>query len=116
MFPFGTTVKVYSTTRDRHGDRTRTLAGEIPGCAFAPDSSVEDNDQRSQVTITASLYVPPTQVPVNGQSELDFDGHTWQLTGDPDWWRHPWTDWTPGGVLHIQRVREGSTETTSGEA
>lgn len=107
MYPFGVTVEVFNTTRDQHGDRTRTLVGEIPGCAPAPESSVEDNDNRAQVVVTTSVYVPPTAVPITGQSVLRFDGREWDVDGDPEWWRHPWTGWTPGGVVRVRRVREG---------
>lgn len=111
MFPFGVTVQVYVTSRDRHGDRTETLAGTIPGCAFAPESSVEDNDNRAQVATAGTLYIPPTQVAITGQSLVRFDGHTWHVDGDPDWWRHPWTGWAPGGVLRVRRFREGDQAT-----
>lgn len=107
MFPFGVVVEVLATVRDRHGDRTETVVGTIPGCALAPESSVEDTEQRAQTANTASLYVPPTDVQVTGQSVVKVDGQRWHVDGDPDWWRHPWTGWTPGGVIRLRRVVEG---------
>ena len=107
MFPFGVSVQVLSTVRDRHGDSVEAVAGTIDGCGFAPESSIEDTDQRAQTVNTASLYVPPTAVAVTGQSVLRIDGKRWRVDGDPEWWRHPWTGWTPGGVLRIRRVLEG---------
>jgi hypothetical protein len=112
VFPFGVTATVYSTARDRHGDRTREPVGTIDGCGLAPESSTEDNDKRAQTVMTTALYVPPTTVTVDSQSEIEVDGHLWQITGDPQWWRNPFTGWSPGGVLHLQRVREGTTEGT----
>lgn len=111
MYPFGVTVEVYDTTRDRHGDTVAAgPVGTIEGCAFAPESSVEDNDKRAQTITAGSLYVPPTTVRITSQSRIRFDSLTWYVTGDPEWWRHPGTGWTPGGVIDIQRVREGNSE------
>lgn len=104
MFPFGVTVEVIKVTRDRHGDATTTAVGSIEGCAFAPESSVEDTDNREQVISAGALYVPPTQVEVSAACRLRFDGAEWQVDGDPAWWRHPMTGWTPGGVIHVRRV------------
>jgi hypothetical protein len=104
VFPFGVTVEVIAVVRDKHGDTTETSAGSIAGCAFAPESSVEDTDQRAQVVTAGSLYVPPTRVEVTAQSKVRFDDVVWQVDGEVEWWRHPMTGWSPGGVIHVRRT------------
>jgi len=102
----GITVHVYGVaTRDRHGDETRVLLGDIPGCAWAPGSSTEDTDARAQVITHGELYIPVTDIPVTAQCRITFpDGREWTVMGEPQWWDSPYTGARPGGVLSLQRV------------
>jgi hypothetical protein len=104
VFGFGVTVEVLEVSRDRFGDTTETLVGSIDGCGYAPGSSTENTDNQAQVDTLAELYVPPTPVPVTAQHRVRFNGNTWQVNGEPSWWRSPFTGWSPGGVLQLRRV------------
>jgi hypothetical protein len=105
VFQHGITVEVIAVARDRYGDTTETVVGSIAGCGFAPGSSTENTDNQAQVGTVESLYSPPTTVPVNAQSKIRFpDGVVWHVDGEPEWWRHPMTGWSPGGVIRLRRV------------
>lgn len=106
---YGITAKVYSVTTDNHGDKTRTLVGEIPNCGFEPGngqtgSSSEDTFQKDQVVTDARLHIGAPHIPITATSEVEVLGRTWQVEGEPQWWRNVFTGWCPGGVVHLRRV------------
>lgn len=105
MHPFGITVDVLSTTRDNHGDETTALTGRISGCAFAPSTGTEDNDNRAQVASFGDLYCPATDLTVTAQHRIRLPGgDVWRVVGPPQQWERPYSGGTAGLVLHLERV------------
>lgn len=105
MFPYGTTIEVLETSRDEHGDLTEALRGTIDGCAVAPESSTEDNDNRAQVDTFVEVYAPYSDVVVTAQDKVRLNGTLWHVEGDPAEWRSPFTGWQPGRVIRLRQVR-----------
>lgn len=116
VHPYGIAVAVIETSKDRHGDVTAVAElGEITGCAFAIESSSEDNEQRDRVYTFAALYAPPHDIDIRVAYRVRLPaqspylpvallGTTWEVIGLPQPWSSPFTGWTPGSVIRIQRV------------
>lgn len=102
---FGVTVEVLAGTRDLDGDlQDEQVIGTIIG-AFAPGTSIEDNDRKSQVVTTGTFYVPPGAMAVTSQYRLRFPGGVvWSVDGEPSPWNSPLTGWSAGGEVRIRRV------------
>lgn len=106
MSPFGITVEVLAGERDLDGDRSdEQVVGTIVGAAFAPGTSIEDNDRQAQVVTTGTLYVPPGSFPVTAQHRIRFPGGlVWTVDGTPSGWGSPLTGWQAGGEIRLRRV------------
>jgi hypothetical protein len=106
MSPFGITVEVLGGERDLDGDlHDEQPVGTITGAAFAPGTSTEDNDRKSQVVTTGTLYVPPGAFPVTAQHRIRFPGGAvWTVDGAPGTWSNPLTGWSAGGEIRLRRV------------
>lgn len=112
-FPFGFTVTVRRTTRNEFGDKLAPTTHEIPGCAWAPTSSTEDDIGRTSVITGLQLYGPP-------QPDILFDDdiilpavmglpaaekkRTYRVVGEVGEWRNPFTGWAPGFEVALERV------------
>lgn len=107
MFAYGVTVKVMYTTQDVHGDEVEHLRGLIEGCALAPTSSIEDNDNRAQVDTRMALYAPYSPVEVRDQDKIRVEptGTSWHVEGEPEEWANAFTGWQPGRVINVRRVK-----------
>jgi len=116
MYGHGVTLQVLATARDAHGDITKTVRGEIDGCAFAPGSSVENTDNRALVDTRADVYAPADGVWVGPQdlvrilprelltAEAIEALPLWHVEGMPEVWANPFTGWRPGRVIHLRLV------------
>lgn len=117
MFAFGTTIEVWATTRDAHGDTTDTVRGVITGCGIAPESSTEETDNRAAVDTRITVYAPITDVYVGSQDKVriippgDISAETraalpkWSVDGEPGDWANPFTGWRPGRVIRLRLAR-----------
>jgi len=105
MLPYGITVQVVDVEENALGDIVETVRGSIDGCAFAPSTSTEDNDNREQVDTYATVYAPDTAVAVKAQDKVRVNGVLWRVEGDPNQWASPFTGWKPGRVIRVRQVR-----------
>lgn len=108
-FPFGITVEVERGTRNEHGDVNYAVTHSIEGCADAPRASTEVNENRTTVIVGKTLYGPYG-------ADLRFDDRvvlpgtaprkerTWRVIGEIGNWRNPFTGWTPGFEVALERV------------
>lgn len=117
MFPYGSTIEVLATGRDRHGDTIITVRGSITGCGVEPEGSSEDTDQRALVEDRVTVYAPFTDLPVTAQDRVRLIPYgtnptpqeraalpLWSVDGAPREWRHPMTGWQPGRVIRLRLV------------
>jgi hypothetical protein len=107
MYPHGITVTLLREDRDRFGDVTLVEDGAIAGCAWAPrtrTADTEETDRSAQVSSGRTLWCPPG-APVTAHHRVRFpDGTVWQVRGEPDDWRSPYTGWNPGLQMELERV------------
>lgn len=103
-----TVVRVRAGGVDRWGDRLPETLEEIPGCAIAPLTSDEDNNQRHSVTTGFSITMP-AGVDVRHTDEFrlpppfsDGEEH-WQVEGELAPWLNPFTGWSPGSIVNVKR-------------
>lgn len=110
MFGHGESVlhHVATTSRNAVGQTRTTHAApvEVPGCAFAPESTQEPRDGTQVRTVsTAKLYVPPGLV-VQPSDEFTVRGVRYAVEGDPGQWVNPFTGWAPGAEIKLRRVSD----------
>jgi hypothetical protein len=106
-FPFGITVKVNRSTRNKWGDVTRAFHHEIEGCALAPRYSSEDNNSRTSVIVGFSLFGPHQTGDdrVFADDEIETpDGNKYNVVGEAASWESPLTGWKPGFEAALERV------------
>lgn len=88
---------------NRYGDPLPATEHTVPGCVLAPGGSTETTDRADQITSHTTVY---------GEYDADVsatdrvvlpDGTRWQVNGDPQRYRSPFTD---GGlcVINLERV------------
>lgn len=103
-FHYGITVTLLLQVEDRFGDETTTEVGTITDCGWAPRTSTEDEDGRSQVIRGRVLYAPAGSG-ITAQHRVRFpDGSVWRVEGDIGPWRSPFTGWAPGDEVQLERV------------
>jgi hypothetical protein len=107
MAPYGIRVEVLAYEENLDGDLSNErVVGVIEGGAFAPGSSTEDTDRKSQTVTYAKLYAPPGSPAVTAKNKLRFPGSVvWEIDGEPLPWASPLTGWAPGAEINIKRVK-----------
>lgn len=110
--PFGFTLTVRRIGTNGYGETEVLEEYDIPGCIFAPGTASEDNNQRSQVFRSASIYLPARSRRVDPSSKLvipaavtgDDQATEWEAEGPSAAWPNPFTGWNPGSELVVRRV------------
>lgn len=96
-----------TTTTDGHGNVNRAwgsaVATTINGCAFAPSASSEDNSNRALVEADAILYVP-SGTDLVSTDRVTVRGTTYDVDGQPEDWRSPYTTRRPGIAVPLRVV------------
>lgn len=77
---------------------------EIPGCGFNPGQSSEPVQNARNAVITKPEVYAPADADVLAGDRLVVRGKTYEIDGDPQDWRSPFTGWRPGLVLVLKRV------------
>lgn len=105
MVTHGQTVTLLREQRDRFGDVTLVPDGTVANVAVAPRSRWdEDNNRRVLVTAGLTAYAPPgTVIEPTHRVRLE-DGTVWLVTGEPASWKSPFTGWSPGVQVELERV------------
>lgn len=111
-FPFGETVALLTagTVTDPYsGEDAESWADEdvtsvdVAGVGVEPRPSGEPlQDARNQVTSGFTLYFPPTVTPTP-QQRVVVRGEVYKILGETAEWVNPFTGWTPGNVVQVER-------------
>lgn len=106
MFPYGEPIVV--TTRTQNGwdadgnpaydETTVTVAG-----AFDPAIGFEQTNGQDRVQVQPTAYLPYGTV-VDARSKLTIRGADYEVDGDPNQWRSPFTGWSPGVQVPLKKV------------
>lgn len=112
----GEDIVVVRSVRDTNGDVVSFTEHTLRGCVVAPSSSTEDVATGDRVTARWDVYVlagadvtasdrlrrPTDPAPAQG---APFKARApWQVYGDPAPWSSPFSQWTPGMVVTIEKV------------
>jgi hypothetical protein len=114
-FAYGFTVEHERGIRDLvHGDLTWTALDPLEGCAWAPRTAEENEDNRTTVIVGLTLYGPfGADIRFDDRMILpDMPGaapqprkqRTYKVIGDPGVWHNPLTGWKPGLEVALERV------------
>jgi len=98
--PGGVSVIVQRASFDRFNDATYVDHHTIDGCLEFPTGTTENNmavtDSRTLIAPTASDIVPTDRVRLGGL--------IYQVQGLPKDWVDPFTGWSPGMQVSLERV------------
>lgn len=112
-FPFGYTVEVERGARNQHGDVDWAVHHEIPGCAWAPRYSNENDQSQTRIITGLALYGPygvdllatdRVVLPAVPELPADRKQRIYRVVGDIGNWRSPFTGWAPGFEAALERV------------
>jgi hypothetical protein len=94
-------------TVDAYGDQ---VAGheallELEGAFVAPRESSDLTDRgRVGVVVGLTLFAPRC-TDLRASDQVDVDGVTYDIDGDPGRWRHPMTGWSAGMTAALTRAQ-----------
>lgn len=95
-----TTITVQRATFDRYNDATYVDHHTITGCLEYPTGSTETNqavtDSRTVLAPSGSDIVPTDRIRLGGL--------LYQVEGLPMDWHDPYTTWSPGMQVRLERV------------
>ena len=111
-FPYGeTAVRQRATTsvdpysgEATGSDWTTPDELEIPGCGFDPGGSTEPLEQGRTAVVTQPTVYAAGFPDVLAGDRLVVRGRTWEVDGDPQAWRNPFTGWEPGTTIKLKAV------------
>lgn len=112
MFAHGETVEVLTageTVDPYSGEPSESWAPEdvtpviVVGVGVEPRPSSEPvQDARNAVTSGFTLYMPP--IDLTSKQRIRVRGEVYNVLGQPAAWRNPFTGWTPGLVVQVDRT------------
>ncbi|WP_027944032.1 hypothetical protein [Amycolatopsis taiwanensis] len=88
---------------NRYGDPLPATEHTIGDCVLAPHGSVEITERSDQVTTHLTVYTRVDADVTATDRVVLADGTRWQVSGEPQRWRNPFTD--AGGVCQIDLER-----------
>lgn len=111
MFAAGETVSVLTAgtitdpySNDAADDWDSPSSVDVHGVGVEPRPSGEPaQDARNSVTSGFTLYFPADAV-VTPANRVVVRGRTYDVLGEPAVWRSPFTGWTPGVVVQVERT------------
>lgn len=111
QFPFGFTLTVKRDGgRDPFGNPKPGTSHDITGCAAAPAGSVEYSNGQATVITQDTIY-GPYDADVKAQDTVTVpDGQPlaagkYQVTGEPERWKNPFTGLEAGCVIHLTGIQ-----------
>lgn len=113
QFTFGESVILHhraeAQTRDADGNDTYLdRDSTVGGCAFAPGGSTELTQGQDLITTQPTVYVPreslPTGVSVAAIDAVTARGVRYQVDGEPQDFRSPFTLFTPPLVIRLKNA------------
>jgi hypothetical protein len=113
-FPFGTTVtrQRAGRTLDVYSQEATDLDWSAPeevqfeGCAVWQESSLEPDpiDQRRMQVVTMTKVTLPYDADVEPLDRFIVLGHTYEVQGELERYKHPITGWAPGSIATGKRI------------
>jgi hypothetical protein len=96
-----------TSATDRYGNASLTFPStathSVDGCAFDPGSSSEDNDGRTAIVVTPTLYAPPGS-DITAADRLLVRGLVFEIIGEPAAWVSPFDGQAKGLAISLRRV------------
>jgi hypothetical protein len=90
--------------QDTYGNDLYTDADELVDViAFAPGASVEVTQGRDTITTQPAVYLPTGTI-IDGLSAVTADGVRYDVDGNPNVWRSPFSGWAPGIEVRLKAV------------
>jgi len=104
-FPHGETATVQRPGGEtRYGDKLPGTEHTLTGCVFAPRESTELHEFRNTVIVGLTMYAPAGADIRATDTVVRSDGTRWRVEGQPGVFTSPFTGWTPGVVVALERV------------
>lgn len=110
MFPHGFTLTVHRAGgTDRFGNPLPGTSHTIDGCAVSPSGSTELVNGQATVTAEDRVYAP-YDADVTAQDEIEIPAGQpiaagrYQIDGEPQRWRNPFTGLDAGTVVRLTRT------------
>lgn len=107
LFPFGDAITLHSRTGVTpdpvYGNDVPTYTDSTVVGAFAPAGSIELVQGQDTVITSPSVYLPAGTV-VAAVDQVTVRGLTFDVDGDPQDWRNPFTGWQAGIVVRLKSV------------
>ncbi|MBP2341119.1 hypothetical protein JOF41_007373 [Saccharothrix coeruleofusca] len=100
-------------SRDEWGDEQPGTTHQVPGCALAPRTSSEREEQRDTVIVGLTLFAPHgadiqaqdlVRLPADRMVPAIYHDTVWRVQGEAGSWASPLTGWTPGVEIALERV------------
>lgn len=113
MFPHGETVTVltagyvedpYSDELSQSWDDVSPTEVDVAGVGVEPRPSGEPSQEARHAVVSGFTLYLPTGTVVTPQNRIVVRGGTYEVLGEPAEWVNPFTGWTPGVVVQVERV------------
>lgn len=92
------------TGQDSYGNDIYADVDALVGVvAFAPGASSEVTQGRDTITTQPTVYLPAGTV-VDGISAVTAGGVRYDVDGNPNAWRSPFSGWAPGIEVRLKAV------------
>lgn len=106
-YPHGETVTILhpgvASAPDEYGETTAAPTSEVvAGCAVAPGDSRENTLQQPTVKVDWTVFMP-SGVTVEPAAQVVVRDVTYEVEGEPEDWRNPFTGARPGIVVALTR-------------
>lgn len=103
-----------SGQRDRGNTILAYRESSAGPCAFVPGSEAEATQGAYQVTALAEIYIP-AGTPVTPQDRVIMpDGQRWQVIGQPDAWKSPFSGLASPVRVRLRRVTGATAHSVPG--
>lgn len=105
-FPFGEPITIVTRVKsgtDDYGDDTFTESTVTVSGAFDPTIGIEYTGSGDTV-VTNPQALLPYDAPVTSTSVLVIRGDRYEVDGEPNQWRSPFTGWEAGLAVPLKRV------------
>jgi hypothetical protein len=103
---YAQTVTLISRTvtgQDAYGNDVYIETSTTVDGAYSPGGSTELVQGQDLLTVQPTVYLPSNVAPQSVDAVL-IDGLRFDVDGDTDVWRSPFTGWSPGNVIRLKRV------------
>ncbi len=109
MFPFGEPVVFEASSEaseDVYGNPIVSwgVPVTVEDCAFDPGGSVESVEPGRNAVVSNPRVFAPAGTVVKARDRVTARGKVFLVDGDPAEWLNPFTGWTPGVVVNLERA------------